>query len=208
MGLAILTDVVELRELAPVQDQRILRCTHDLHVGFQDLRAVVLTESQRDIVFEPVLLSFRDDLGDLLERTEHDHARCAPFPFHGFFLQQPVTEMEVFCDIESEVGIECRFPGLIALSVPVISVHIPIRAAGVEVRPDVIRDVGDHQLCLGNVVGLEVLEVVMEQDTSGFSHLRPPVPAGKMPPHRTSTFDRHGGHTHPRSDLRCARYSA
>ena len=120
------------------------------HRGLQNLRQG--TEGQRDIVLEAVLLSFRDDLGDLLERTEHDHARCALFPFHGFFLQQPVTEMEIFCDIESEVGVECRFPGLIALSIPVISVHIPIRAAGVEVRPDVIRDVGDHQLCLGDVI--------------------------------------------------------
>ena len=57
-------------------------------------------------------------------------------------------------------------------------------------------------------LGLEVLEVVMEQDTSGFSHLCPPVPAGRTPPHRTSTFDRHGGHTHSRNVLRCARYSA
>lgn len=41
----------------------------------------------------------------------------------------------------------------------------------------------------------------MEQDTSGFSHLRPPVPAGRTPPHRTSAFDRYGGHTHPHTQM-------
>ena len=175
--LSILTGVAELGQLAPVQHQRILRCAHDLHVGLEHLRAVVLAEHQRDIVSESVLLRLGDNLRDLLEGTEHDHAGRVLLPCPRLLFEQPVAEVEIFCDVESEVGVERRLPSLIALAVFVIPIHIPVRSAGIEVRPDVVRDIRDDQLGLGDVVGLEVLEVVVDEDAFHvpvLTHGRPP----------------------------------
>ena len=97
VGLAVFSEVTELRQLVPVQHQSVFRCTHDLHVGFQDLRTVVLAEHQRDIILEAVLLRFSDHLRDLLESTENDHARRIFLAFSRLFLEQPVAEMEIFC---------------------------------------------------------------------------------------------------------------
>ena len=100
--------------------------------------------------------------------------------------------MEIFCNVESEVGIECRFPRLAALPVFVVAIHIPVRPTGVEVRTDVVRNVCDHQLCLGDVVGLEVLEVVMDEDTFYIRHRHPHFPAQRSPLPQTSASDCHG----------------
>ena len=100
--------------------------------------------------------------------------------------------MEILCNVESEVGVECRFPCLAALPVFVVAIHIPGRSAGVEVRADVVRNVRDHQLCLGDVVGLEVLKVIVDEDTFHIRHRHPRFPAQRSPLPRTSASDRPG----------------
>ena len=192
MGLTVLTEIAELRELAPVQHQRVLRCAHDLHIGFEHLRTVVLAEHQRDIILEAVFLGFGDYFRDLLERTEHDHARRIFFTRAGFFLQQAVAEVEILCDIESEVGIERCLPRLTALPIFVVAIYIPVRPAGVEIRTDVVRNVCNHQLRLGDVVGLEVLEVVMDENAFHIRHRRPRFPAQRLLLPRTSASDHPG----------------
>ena len=116
-----------------VQHQRIFRCAHDFHVGFQDLWAVVLAERQRDVVFESVLLRLGDDLRNLLECTEHDHAGCALLAFHRLLFQKSIAEVEVLRDVEREIRVECSFPSFATLAVPIVAIHIPVRPAGVEV---------------------------------------------------------------------------
>jgi len=133
VGLTVRADIVELGELAPVQHQRIFRCAHDFHVGFQDLWAVVLAERQRDVVFESVLLRLGDDLRNLLECTEHDHAGCALLAFHRLLFQKSIAEVEVLRDVEREIRVECSFPSFATLAVPIVAIHIPVRPAGVEV---------------------------------------------------------------------------
>ena len=93
-----------------------------------------------------------EDCFEVLERTEHDHARRIFFTRAGFFLQQAVAEVEILCDIESEVGIERCLPRLTALPIFVVAIYIPVRPAGVEIRTDVVRNVCNHQLRLGDVV--------------------------------------------------------
>ena len=65
--------------------------------------------------------------------------------------------MEILCNVEGEIGIECRLPRLATLPVFVVAIHIPVRPAGIEICTDVVRNVCDHQLRLGDVIRLEIL---------------------------------------------------
>ena len=70
--------------------------------------------------------------------------------------------MEELRDIEAVIRMERGFSRLIALPVPVITVHIPVRPAGIKICADVIWDVSDHKLRLRDGVRLEVLEVISD----------------------------------------------
>ena len=100
--------------------------------------------------------------------------------------------MEILCNVEGKVGIERRLPRLAALPIFVVAIHIPVRPAGIEVRTDVVRNICDHQLRLGNVIGLEVLEVVVDEDAFHIRHRYPRFPARRLPLPRTSASDRRG----------------
>lgn len=51
----------------------------------------------------------------------------------------------------------------LALTVFVVPIHIPVRAAGVEIPSNVVGDIRDHELGTRNGIGLEVLKIVMDE---------------------------------------------
>ena len=73
--------------------------------------------------------------------------------------------MEELGDVEGEVRVEGGFSCQLAFPVLPVATHIPGRVASVEVLPDVVGDVRDDQLRLGDVVGFEILEVLIVQFT-------------------------------------------
>ena len=73
--------------------------------------------------------------------------------------------MEELGDVEGEVRVEGGFSCQLAFPVLPVAAHIPGRVASVEVLPDVVGDVRDDQLRLGDVVGFEILEVLIVQFT-------------------------------------------
>ena len=76
--------------------------------------------------------------------------------------------MEELGDVEGEVRVEGGFSCQLAFSVLPVAAHIPGRVASVEVLPDVVGDVRDDQLRLGDVVGFIILEVLVIQFTFQF----------------------------------------
>ena len=92
--------------------------------------------------------------------------------------------MKKLRNVECEVRVECRLMCLVALAVLVIPFHIPVRTGCIKVRPDVVRDVRYHELRLGDVVGFEVLEVVMDEDAFHITPHPAPPPPQRLPPHR------------------------
>ena len=95
------------------------------------------------------------DKGDYIGAVCTDHyGRMMPKPAHGSTKQQAAT------NLGSKI--------LPAFSVLPVASHIPGRIASVEVLPNVVGDVRDDQLRLGDVVGFEILEVLIVQFTFQF----------------------------------------
>lgn len=121
-------------------------------------------------MLEAILLCLLNHFELLLVGAEHkDAGRLVPFGFLlGVGLQHPADEMEELGDVEGEVRVEGGFSCQLAFPVLPVAAHIPGRVAPVEVLPDVVRDVRDDQLRLGDVVGFEILEVLIVQFTFQF----------------------------------------
>lgn len=60
------------------------------------------------------------------------------------------------------VGIEKLLARQLALAVLIVAIDIPCRIAGIGIRTEVIRHIGDDKLRLGDAVGLEVLKMIVE----------------------------------------------
>ena len=75
MILTVCPYIVEFRQIAPVQQQRIFCGATNPHICFQNLRAVVLAKYQRYVMLKPVLFSVLDDRLHLLKAAKYDHAR-------------------------------------------------------------------------------------------------------------------------------------
>lgn len=164
--------IVELRKTVAVEDQSVFAVADYFHVGLQNLRGEILAEHERDIAFQPVALPQFDVIVHLFERAEKDHARRTAFPlalslvffiFDGFILAQHLrTEVHELRGPEIPVRIEKLLPGQRTLAVAIIPVDIPGRIARVGIRSEVIRDIGDNELRLGDAVRLEILKVVVK----------------------------------------------
>ena len=105
--------------------------------------------------------SVRNDLRNLLECTEDNHAGCPLLPLPRFLLQEAVAEMEELRDVECEVRVKGRLVGFAALPILIVSVHVPVRAGSVEGIGNIVGNVRNDQLRPGDAVAFEVLEVVM-----------------------------------------------
>ena len=173
--LAVCIGIAELRQLSPIQHQSILRCAHDPHVRLQHLRTVILHKAQKLILLEAVFLCLPDDLGYLLKGTEYDHAGSILLTFGRLLFEQPVTEGEVFSDVEGVIRVECSLVRFAAFTVLIVTVHIPVGTAGIKVAADVVRNVSNDELCFWDAVGFEVLEIIVIQLTFYISHAHPPV---------------------------------
>ena len=65
--------------------------------------------------------------------------------------------------IKMFVGIEERFTRLGAGVLGDFAVDVPIFIGGVGITTEIVRDIGDHELCFGGyVIGLVILEVIIE----------------------------------------------
>ena len=120
---------------------------------------------------KPVLLSFPDHQRDLLEGAEYDHAWRVLLSLAGILFQKPIAEMEKLRDVEGIVRMKRRLVRLVALTVSVVPVHIPVGTAGIEIVADVIRDIRYDQLRPWDGVRLEILKMIVIKLT--FHHLSP-----------------------------------
>ncbi len=60
------------------------------------------------------------------------------------------------------VGIEKLLARQLALTVFIVAIDIPCRIAGIGVRTEVIRHIGDNELRFGDAVCLEILKMIVE----------------------------------------------
>ena len=104
-------------------------------ICFEDLSGSLFAKNKGYIVRKSILFCLLDHIVKLLECAKHDHAsRLIPLffqLFHGafrFFLHKLVAEVEELHDAKVFVGIEKLRVSFVALSVFVISSHIPFRA--------------------------------------------------------------------------------
>ena len=81
---------------------------------------------------ESMLRRLPDDHRQLLKATEDDHTGGILFSLGRLLLQEATAESEKIGNIEIEIGIERCLVRLVPLTVGVIPVYIPVRAAGVE----------------------------------------------------------------------------
>ena len=60
------------------------------------------------------------------------------------------------------IGVEKLLARQFALAVLIVAIDIPCRIAGIGIRSEIIRHVGNDELRLGDAVGLEVLKMIVE----------------------------------------------
>ena len=170
MPFAVRIGIAKLRQLAPIQHQSIFCCSHDTHIGFQNLRTVILHKAQKLKLLEPVFFSLMQHFRNLLKGTEHDHTRSAFFTFGRLIFEQPGRKVHKFRNIEREICVERRFSCFAALTVLIVAVNIPIGTACVKVSADIVRNIGDYKLGFRDIVAFEILEIIVIEFTFYISH--------------------------------------
>lgn len=63
---------------------------------------------------------------------------------------------EILVGVEKLLACEC------ALVVLIVAINIPCRIAGIGIRTEVIRHIGDDKLRFGDAVCLEILKMIVE----------------------------------------------
>lgn len=149
--------VVELGEFVAVEQDAVFAVSDNLHVGFEDLRGIVFTEHEVDVVLEAVFLAQLDVFELLLELAEDNHTGCFA-GLLGFFDEHLRAEVHELGGSEVVVGVEECLPGLVAFAVAVVAVDVPRGVAGVCVDAEVIGRVGDDELGLTGQIFLPILK--------------------------------------------------
>ena len=149
--------VVELGKFVAVEQDAVFAVSDNLHVCFEDLRGIVFTEHEVDVVLKAVFLAQLDVFELLLELAEDNHTGRFACLLR-FFDEHLRAEVHELGGTEVVVGVEECLSGLVAFAVTVVSVDVPRGVAGVCVDTEVIGRVGDDELGLTGQIFLPILK--------------------------------------------------